>query len=489
MKKIKLITLLLICITSYPSYAQKSIDELDKLVSFCQENGMFNGNILVAEKGEIIYHQSIGKADFENDISLNLNSSFCLGSISKQFTAFGIMLLKKQGKLTYTSTVGEIFPELPKYMHKITLKNLMQHTSGLKRTHYGDPDGLKNEDIYQNFLQTKGDTLLFEPGTDLRYSNSGYMLLAMIVERVSGQTFESFLHEKVWQPLGMTNTYVMSKTNYSRQNRAIGFDGFGNKSDFNVLTYGSNGIYSSTEDLFRWLQSFNSDLIMDLDDKSEAWRPALNNSGEPLFEYFGAYKWNYGFGLFICDKDLKGVIGHTGAFGGFLNIMKHDFENDRDIIILTNNGRMIPVTEVSVAILNILNHQAYTLPKISIDFELRKNYYNDIEGGIQYYHQLKKDHPNKYKFDNEWELNRLGYALIADKRYEDAVKILELLVSEFSGHPNPHDSLGEAYFLNGQHKKSIESYKNALAIDENFNLEWINKMIKKNNNQLNTKHR
>ena len=105
-------------------------------------------------------------ADFENNIPLNPNTSFCVGSISKQFTAFAVMLLKEQGKLDYSNTVGEIFPELPRYMHPITLKNLMQHTSGLRRTHYGEQDGLKNEEIYQNFLKTEGDTLLFEPGSD-----------------------------------------------------------------------------------------------------------------------------------------------------------------------------------------------------------------------------------------------------------------------------------------------------------------------------------
>lgn len=466
------------------SPAQTRLEKIDELVSFCQSNNMFNGNILVAEKGQIIYHRSIGWADVENNIPLNSNTSFCLGSISKQFTAFGIMLLKDQNKVTYSTTVGQIFPELPKYMHPITLKNLMQHTSGLKRTHYGDQDGLKNEEIYQNFLKTEGESLLFEPGTDLRYSNSGYMLLAMIVERVSGQSFESFLYENVWKPLGMTNTFVMSEEDSNRPNKAIGFDGFGNKDDFNVLTYGSNGIYSSTEDLFRWMQSFNTDLLMSHDDKSEAWKPALTNTGELLHENFGSYPWNYGFGLFICNEDLEGVIGHSGAFGGFLNMVMHDFEHDRDVVLLTNNGRMLPIAEMGVAIQNILRDKPYTLPKISIDYELRKNYYPDIDKAIHYYHQLKEEYPTKYKFNNEWELNKLAYALMADKRYTDAVKILELLVSEFPDRPNPYDSLGEAYYLNGQYKLSIKSYEQALAIDDTYNVEWIKDMLKKNKDKL-----
>ena len=103
-------------------------------------------------------------------------------------------------------------------------------------------------------------------------------------------------------------------------------------------------------------------------------------------------------------------------------------ENDRDIVILTNNGRLLPIVDMGIAIQNILQGKSYTNPKISIDFELRKNNFNDIDAAIQYYHELKRAYPDKYKFDNEWELNRLGYALLAEERYEDAVKILKLLV-------------------------------------------------------------
>lgn len=484
--KTKFFPLLFFIVTILNStFSQERLDQIDQLLQFCKENNMFNGNILIAEKGEIIYHKSIGMADFENGIPLTPNSSFCLGSISKQFTAFAIMLLQNQGKLNYADTVGELFPELPQHMHPISLKNLMQHTSGLKRTHYGDQDGLTNDQIYQNFLAAKNDTLLFEPGTDLRYSNSGFMLLAMVVEKVSGQSFETFLHEQVWKPLGMTNTFVMSRDDYTRHGRAIGFNGFGLKSDFNVLTYGSNGIYSSTEDLYRWTQTFSTDQLMSLQDKNLAWQPAKSTDGKVLLEGFGGYKWPYGFGFFICDKELDGIVGHSGAFGGFFNILMKDRKNDREVIILTNNGRLLPVVSLGVAIQNILRKQAFDYPKVSIDFELRKKHYNDIEQAIIYYKKLKRDFPAKYKFDNEWELNRLGYSLIEEKRYGDAVKILELLVAEFPDHPNPHDSLGEAYYLNGQYKNSIQSYKNALAIDPAFNLDWINQMIQKNQEKLN----
>lgn len=479
--KITKILILLSCFLSLQLISQNKVSEIEKLVTYCEQNDMFSGNILVAEKGEIIYHKSIGLSNVENDIPLNLNSSFCVGSIAKQFTAFAIMLLIEQGKLNYNDKVGDLFPELPSHMHPISLLNLMQHTSGLKMFHYGSPDGLTNEDIYNNLVNAKDDKLLFKSDTDFSYSNSGYMLLAMIVERASGKNFESFLTENVWHPLGMTNTYVMSKEDYNRQNKVTGYDGYGNIADFNVLTYGSNGIYSTTEDLFRWTQSFSTDKIMDFESKSKAWQPAISPNGELFQDGFKQHKWNYGLGYFIYNDELDGVVGHTGLYDGFFSFIMHDFKNNRDIVILTNNGTIIPLHDVHISLQNILNGRPFEFPPISIERFLWQNHYDNIDKAILHYHKLKAEDPKKYKFDWHRELNNLGYKLISDKRYCDAVKIMELFVEEFPNQSNSYDSLGEVYRLNGQYKKSTESYRKALNIDPNYsNAENAKMMIKKN---------
>lgn len=467
--------------------AQNRIDEIDKLVGYCQENGMFNGNILIAENGEIIYHKSIGTTDFENSKPLNINTSFCLGSISKQFTAMGIMVLEEMDKLNYSDTLGEIFPELPEYLHKITIKNLLQHTSGLKRTHYQNHDGLMNDEIFQILMKTEGDKLMFEPGTDLSYSNTAYILLAIIIEKVSGKTYEEFLQEYVWQPLGMTHTFVMSQDDYGRQDIAIGYDGFGNKDDFNVLTYGTNGVYSTTEDLFRWSQSMSTNKIIPLASKEVSYQPATSTSGEILDLSMRDNIFSYGFGQYIYRDSLEGIIGHSGAFGGFYNILMKDLESNRDVVVLTNNGRLLPIFEFGNAIQNILRGESYEMPKVSIDLAIRRKYYNNIDEGIKYYHKLKKESPNKYKFDDEWELNRLGYALLADERINDAIKIFKLLISEFPNSVNPHDSLGEAYFNSKQYDLAIKSYQKALAINENYDdAPHAKEMIKKSKEKLTT---
>ena len=116
---------------------------------------------------------------------------------------------------------------------------------------------------------------------------------------------------------------------------------------------------------------------------------------------------------------------------------------------------------------------------MSIDLALRKKHYEDVEQAIQYYHHLKENAPDKYQFNNEWELNKFAYALLADQRYEDAIKVLQLLIAEFPDRPNPRDSLGEAYYLNGQYQLSIQSYEKALKIDPTYNTDWIKSMLMK----------
>lgn len=442
----------------------EEIAKIDSVVSYYQQNEMFNGTILVAKNKEIIYHKAIGDSDIENKIELTKNTPFCVASITKQFTARGIMILVAQNKLKYSNTIGEIFPELPKYLHPIKIKNLLQHTSGLKRTHYEHHEKLTNEEVFNNLMQTSSDDLLFEPETNLKYSNTAYVILALIIEKISGQSYEQFLEDNIFAPLGMTNTFVFSQQDRGRKDIASAFDGFGKKDDYNLLTYGSAGIYSTPEDLFRWTQSFTTDQILPYQIKKKAYEPAVSKTGEVLDNKIRENTWGYGFGLRIYRDNLEGVVGHSGAYGGFYNVIAKDLKYDYDVIILTNNGRLVDINNFGKVFLNILRGQTYELPLLSVDKAIRQICFDDIDKGIAYYEQLKSNFPNKYKFKNEGELNRLGYALLTENKVNDAIKIFQLLISEFPESPNPYDSLGEGYFVNKNYEMAITNYKKAIAL-------------------------
>lgn len=437
---------------------------IDSMVSHYHENGMFNGTILIASEKEIVYHKSLGFAHHDNEKILDKNTPICLASITKQFTAAAIMILKNQNKIKYSDTLEKFFPELPEYLHQIKVINLIQHTSGLKRAHYQSHQQVDNDLVLNNLMGSSSDSLLFEPETDLKYSNTAYILLALIIEKASGISYEQFLHENIFAPLGMTNTFVYSAEDSERTDIAIAFDGFGNKDNYDELTYGSAGIYSTPEDLFRWTQTFTTDQIIPYEKKKRAYEQAVSKSGLVLDNKIRKNTWGYGFGLRIFRDELEGVVCHSGAFGGFYNFMAKDLKNDYDVIVLTNNGRLLDINNFGKLCLNILRNQDFEMPLLSIHKAIRKKCLEDIDGGITYYRQLKKNHPTKYNFESERELNLLGYSFLAIDRIQDAIKIFELLIEEFPDAPNPYDSLGEAYFLRKEYIKAIESYKKAIEL-------------------------
>jgi CubicO group peptidase (beta-lactamase class C family) len=189
----------------------------------------FNGTILVAEKGKPIYQQALGYADYNSKRMLNDSSVFELASVSKQFTAMGIMILKDRKLLSYENNIKKYFPQLP--YDNITIRNLLTHTSGIPS--YEDQfeknwDRKKiafNKDIIDMLVQ-RHDTLFFQPGTKWKYSNTGYALLASIIEKVSGMSYNDFMAVNIFKPLGMNHTFIYNSRRTTKKvpdNYALGF--------------------------------------------------------------------------------------------------------------------------------------------------------------------------------------------------------------------------------------------------------------------------
>lgn len=235
--------------------------KIDKLMTYCYENDMFNGTVLVASDGEVVYKNALGYANFHDMEELKPISVFCIGSIGKQFTSMAIMMLKEQEKLDYEDRLSDYFPEFQDYADKITIRHLLNHTSGIPdwmdcsefRVRPGDfKDDITNKDVFEFLVQI--DSLQFMPGEKYSYSSSGYVLLAMIVEKVSGEPFYKFMKKNIFDPLDMKNTLVWNETKPEIPNKTIGYNQFGEKDDYNILTMGAGSIYSTIEDLYKWDQ-------------------------------------------------------------------------------------------------------------------------------------------------------------------------------------------------------------------------------------------
>ena len=313
--------------------------------------GKFNGNALILKNGEIVYQGAFGLRSIDPVDSLQLNSTFRLASVSKQFTAMAIMMLQEEGKLSYEQDIREVIPELP--YEGITIRHLLCHQSGLpdyvELLHKNWKPNLKendpnrfisgNDDIIK-MLVAKKPSARFSPGEKFEYSNTGYVLLASIIIRVSGQPFEEFLKKRIFDPVGMTNTCVYPyrpDPDPNMPNRVFGFYtkrngvGFGS-SDCNFLNFaqGDGGIFSTVGDLLKWDRMLYENKLVSESTLNEAFTPGSLNNGKST---------NYGFGCFIGKtKSGKKSVSHSGGWVGFMTHIEREIEENNCIIILTNNS-------------------------------------------------------------------------------------------------------------------------------------------------------
>ncbi|TAF78250.1 MAG: class A beta-lactamase-related serine hydrolase [Sphingobacteriales bacterium] len=309
----------------------------------------FNGNVLIAKNGKIIYENAFGWADYLHRDSLSINSKFQLASLSKPFTGTAILKLLEQGKLTLNQTVNDFFPEFP--YPGITIKMLLSHRSGLiNYVYFTDKiwkqkyKGMTNMDAMALFAQHKPKPY-FPPNRMFHYNNSNFMILAAIVEKVTQKPFAQYMQEAVFKPLGMKNTAIYSTAVYNKiPVDVVGHDRNWRRSvrqDFLDGTTGDKGIYSTVSDLYLFDQAIRKGRVLSQTTLDSAYTPQskLQNN------YFG-----YGLGWRIYTDSLhhQKVIYHTGWWHGFRHIFLRDTKQNITIILLSNlvNGSITQIDDI-----------------------------------------------------------------------------------------------------------------------------------------------
>lgn len=291
-------------------------------------------SVAVIKDSEIIYQHGFGLADLKSKKEIQSKTNFRLASITKQFTALSIMMLEDENKLSFQDTLQKFFPDFPLYASQITIKNILQHTSGLLayEDHMSDTltVQLKDKDVLE--ILTKQDSTYYTPGTQHRYSNSGYAILAMIVEKISGKTFAQFLHDRIFVPLQMDNTVAFEENISIVSNRAYGY---ANRDSGFIFTdqsltsavLGDGGIYSSTIDLIKWDREIDNASLLNRKKLDKAFEKTVLPNGEVV---------DYGFGWRL--DPYKGYTRHyhTGGTSGFSNIYMKLPKFDLTIIVLIN---------------------------------------------------------------------------------------------------------------------------------------------------------
>jgi CubicO group peptidase (beta-lactamase class C family) len=358
----------------------------------------FNGNVVVAKEGKVLYQDALGFASVEPKRMLNNNSVFELASLSDQFTAMSIMMCKEKGLLGYNENLKLFFPQFP--YDNITIRNLLTHTSGLPN--YEDQFKMfwdhgkiaANSDVV-DMLEKRNDSLLFKPGTKYRNSNTGYVLLASIVEKVTGMSFSEFLARNIFKPLGMTESYCFPAKGPGGKvppNSALGYvfsDSLkryllaDSVAGYDYLHYlgeivGDRGVKSSAGDLLTWTKAlFGNQLVSNA---------TLNEMLSPIVPRSPGDTTNYvGFAYNVQPKSPDGkLISLYGSLPGYRTLMTSLMDKKETIIILSNNE--FSISFLQAALESILDGEELIMPykhiEIKIDTALLSDYVGKYAAGL-----------------------------------------------------------------------------------------------------------
>ena len=448
--------------SSQPSNFSSDVSEkLNSFMNECSEMDLFSGTILVAKNGNIVFEKSYGYADKEKNVLNNNLTKYNIGSIGKEFTAIMILQLAQENKLSLNDKLNKYMGFFSEEVgSKVTIKNLLTHSSG-----FGDflmnPEFEKNKENYKQLSELikfiSKQKLQFEPGTEKRYSNSGYAILGGIIENVTGKNYTDNMSERILNPLGMSSSGYID-WNYPDPLKATGYikdikGNPGDNKDLQLQPSPAGGMYSTVEDLLKLDQSLLNDNKL-LDDKHK-------------FIFFSHFE-DTKEGKF---EDYRNNMNAGNAFAGGapgINALWLQFPGKGySAFMLSNYDHAAEGIEEQVT--DIINGNDYSKPKLPLANALynflqkqgQENFSNNVKNFLQ---------NNGYVINDENQLNNIGYRFLQNELTEAAIGIFKLNTELFPDVANCYDSLGEAYLSSGNREEAKKNYSKILQLDpENKN--------------------
>ncbi len=470
-KSRKLAKVIIICAVLikflYPFSLQtkSKAEELDRMFTFYNQHGMFNGVILAAENGEVIYEKAYGFADFDKKLPLTKSSIFSIGSITKTFTAAAIMILKERGLLKYSDKIIEYFPQFPPYSKDITIHHLLTQTSGL--IDYLDR-GLRllakfpevtDSLVLENL--TSQPSLQFKPGEEFQYSNSNYVLLAQIIEKIAKKSYRDFITENILTPLRMNQTFVYEGSEETLLQSVKSYVNYWeqDKENYRLKVSGDGNIYSSAGDLFKFVEGLFSQQLVGAETFKEAF-------DESAFKYRSEKKKSkYGYGMEIVNIPTGKIAYHRGKIAGFSCQFWHNLKTDSTLIVLCNTLSLVKDPAILSGAENIMEDKPYSLGKISAAQLFWDNWYvKGFDAGWNGLREAMSAEECDY-YIHPWEIHAIGYSCQQRGEKESALEVFKYSNELFPKNFNLLDSLGEAYLAVGDKQNAVKYYKEALEVN------------------------
>ena len=350
----KSLTLILLLIVAMVPSAQVPASHIDTIFSKFTNPREPGCAVRVIKDGKTVFRRGYGVTDLRSLQAIGPQTNFRLASLTKQFTATAIMLLVRDGKLRYDDHLSNVFPDLPTYGKAITIRQLLNHTSGLvdyedimEKQSAGVPDEkipqIKDAGVLELLKHQTGTK--FPPGTRWDYSNSGYVILAMVVEKESGMSFGDFLHQRIFKPLEMNGTIAYEKGKNEVANRAYGHTlnaGVWRETDQSSTsaTLGDGGIYTSLDDLEKWDRALTRHTLLTAEEMAAALTPPASASGGPLQKPDGSLAPLYGFGWFLDPYRGHRRYSHYGETVGFRTAIQRFPDDALTVIVLANRAEV-----------------------------------------------------------------------------------------------------------------------------------------------------
>jgi len=452
--------------------------KIDTYLNASSENG-YAASVLVAKQGDLILSKGYGWSDRNNKILNTSSSVFNIGSITKQFTAAAILKLVEQGKLSISDNLGKFYNKVPSDKKNITIHQLLTHTTGISpRTGGFRYDEASKEQFLEEFFKA---TLQSLSGTKHEYANANYILLAAIIESVSGQSYSTFLRDNFWRPLGMKHTgykgisfdsEMISHGYYFNYTDGVWKDwGITQEhlpdNDRHWYSIGKGDIYSTTLDLYKWHVALETNKVLSEKSKEMLETPFVAENQDGNTHY--AYGW-----ATFKTKSGKKVVWHNGSNGIFFGNFVRFVDDDIVVIVLSNTILNNDSEDVAWEISKLISDSKYIpKPVTKLSYELVYDFINlnTTDNASKLIPFLEKNLNSK--FTDKAVFNRFGFKRIAkEKNPAWGLELLKLNVELFPNDGNLWDSLGDGYFEYGQQENAMNAFSKALELKPENNCNW-----------------
>ncbi|WP_428627467.1 serine hydrolase [Sphingopyxis sp.] len=436
---------------------RQKLEAMDAYMQAQVRNDMFSGTALVARDGKPVFVKSYGMANYELSAVNTSDTTYLLGSVVKQLTAVAILQLQEKGKLKVSDPICRYLENCPQSWQGITLHHLLTHTSGIPNftslPEWDEKLAMLSYTRPELVALFRDLPLDFAPGEKFNYSNSGYALLGVIIERVSGQRYEQYLGEHIFKPVGMKHSRFRD-TRALLPDRAAGYYSVG--TDFingrfvsSTVDLGASGIYSTVGDLLLWDKALTADRLI-----SRASRDAM----------FTPDKDGYGYGWFVGERHGRPIQFHSGSDNGFsTNISR--FSSDRTTVIVLSNSDRVNAGRVGSDLAAIALGAPYKLPVEKLG-DLLWNVMRDrgVTAALARHAELKRTAPTAYDFGDE-TLVTMGYDLFEVRRLAEAKAVFEYNLKQYPKSAYSYDGLADIAATEGDKAEATALFGKSLGID------------------------